>query len=487
VRVPTQVHLQFGADAATQMAVSWASEAPAERPVVVLGRPGAGLGHTVEASERRYADAMTRETVWTYHALLGGLRPDTEYVYEVRQRCARPARGRFRTGPACRSRPFRFTSFGDLSIPAPVGAGLGPASAHAARTVAAVERAAPLFHLLNGDLAYANVSDAPVATWSAFFANLERSATRRPWMPCAGNHENEAGNGPHGYEAYQARFCLPGNGAGDGMAGNWYAFTVGSVRVLSLNGDDVCLQDGGFSAYRYQQLPPGSRRDAYVRGYSGEAQRAWLERTLAAARDDPGIDWVIVCMHQVAMSSAAFNGADLGVREALLPVFDRYGVDLVLGGHEHHYERTHPVRGVEPGSALLTPARADGGTVHVTIGVGGNPNPCQPDAYGTGPRGVVICEVGRAEPGRQRAPRRVEEPAPWLAARSVAHPYGFTVFDVDPGLPGGSTTISATHYGAAAGGRPFEVVDRFTLGRPRRDGTEAVSGAPAARSGSPRP
>ena len=33
-------------------------------------------------------------------------------------------------------------------------------------------------------------------------------------------------------------------------SGNWYAFTVGSIRVISLNNDDVCLQDGAFSAFR---------------------------------------------------------------------------------------------------------------------------------------------------------------------------------------------------------------------------------------------
>ncbi len=58
------------------------------------------------------------------------------------------------------------------------------------------------------------------------------------------------------------------------------------------------------------------------------------------------------------MSTAHFNGADLGIRQQWLPLFDAYGVDLVLAGHEHHYERTVPVRGVLPGSELLTPAPA---------------------------------------------------------------------------------------------------------------------------------
>lgn len=150
-------------------------------------------------------------------------------------------------------------------------------------------------------------------------------------MPAAGNHENELGNGPIGYAAYQTYFALPESGADPELRGLWYSFTAGSVRVISLNNDDVCHQDGG---------------DSYVRGYSGGVQKRWLETELADARSDPAIDWVVVCMHQTAVSTAdRTNGGDLGIREDWLPLFDRYGVDLVVCGHEHHYERSHPIRG----------------------------------------------------------------------------------------------------------------------------------------------
>ena len=116
--------------------------------------------------------------------------------------------------------------------------------------------------------------------------------------------------------------------------------------------DDVCLQDGAFSSYRRDHVPGYAERgyDPYVRGYSRGRQRAWLEAELAAARADGEIDWIVVCMHQVAMSSVRLNGADLGIRQEFMPLFDAYGVDLVVAGHEHHYERTFPVRGVLPES-----------------------------------------------------------------------------------------------------------------------------------------
>ncbi|MGH9280166.1 MAG: hypothetical protein ACRD12_18960 [Acidimicrobiales bacterium] len=69
------------------------------------------------------------------------------------------------------------------------------------------------------------------------------------------------------------------------------------------------------------------------------------------------------------------------------------------------------------------------------------------------------------------------EPADWLAARVVDRPFGYTVFDLDPGQPGGTTRLEATHDGAAARSAEYEPVDRFTLVRPRAD---RQWGSPAA-------
>lgn len=473
---PEQVHVQFGADAATQIAVSWAAPAAAARPRLRAGRPGGGLGLEVPAEERVYTEAMTGETVYTYHARLGNLAPDTAFAYQVLHDGAQPVPGAFRTGPHGRGAGFRFTSFGDQSIPASVGLGLGPASVNAGYVVDAVDALDPLFHLVNGDLCYANASDAPVETWTSFFTNIMRSARHRPWMPAAGNHENEVGNGPQGYLSYQTRFELPDNGSAD-FRGNWYAFTVGSIRVVSLNSDDVCLQDGGFSSVRRDHVPgyQAAGYDPYVRGYSRGQQRAWLEAELSAARRSTDIDWIVVCMHQVAMSSAHFNGADLGIRQELLPLFDRYGVDLVLAGHEHHFERTFPVRGILPGSPLLTPAPQGSnaaeidtrdGFVHMIIGGGGNSTPTPLSKFDSPHDGVLIVGVGAGSPQSQRESIRTTEPAPWSAYRDLATPYGFASFDVAPAEPGGTTSITVTHYGAAAGSRKYAPLDRFVMRKP---------------------
>jgi hypothetical protein len=331
---------------------------------------------------------------------------------------------------------------------------------------------------MNGDLCYANVSDDPVGTWASFFNTNMRSAANRAWMPAAGNHENEVGNGPQGYLSYETRFTLPDNGEPAAWRGNWYSFVVGNIAVVSLNNDDVCLQDGAFSTYRRDHVPGHAARrdDPYVRGYSHGAQKAWLEHTLRHARRRHDIDWIVVVMHQVAMSSAHFNGADLGIRQEWLPLFDAYGVDLVVAGHEHHFERSFAVRGTLPGDAgLRTPApQGDDplmidttkGTVHMIIGGGGHPGFTPATAFDMPHDGVLIVGVEPGNPQVQRAPIVVTEPAPWSAYRDLTTPYGFATFDVVPDTGKATTTITVTHRGAAKGSPTYTPVDTFTLVRP---------------------
>ena len=475
------LHLQFGADASSQMAVSWHTQQPVHNPRVILGSLDGKFERTVEAKEASYVDAKSKQTVYAYHTKIDWLQPDTGYLYGAAHDGAAAEFGTFHTAPRGRAK-FTFTSFGDQATPTlgkqykpPEGVKIGNASVvyvndnlgspAAADTVLGVERVRPLFHLLNGDLCYANLAEDRVRTWWDFWENNSRSARKRPWMPAAGNHENELGNGPIGYQAYQTYFSLPdAGGHSDTTRGLWYAFTVGSMRVVSLANDDIVYQDGG---------------NTYVRGYSEGAQKAWLENELASARDNRDIDWLVVCMHQVAISTVdKFNGADLGIRQEWGPLFDKYGVDLVVCGHEHHYERSHPLRGAEQ-NPTLTPIPAatatdvidtTKGTVHMVIGGGGTGSPSN-QLFFDPPACRVITAVGEPNPKTgKRPPVYVKEPAPWSAVRNAAHSYGFAAFAVDPGdKPGDMTTIKATYYDVLGSDGQLAAFESFTLRRPRRD------------------
>src|ERR1700755_460244 len=208
------LHLQFGADASTEVVGSWHTRAQVSRPRVVSATPEDGLGQTTAAETITYRDAASGHAVYAHHATITGLWPDTQYVYAAMHDGADPELGTVRTAPRGRA-ALRFTSFGDQSTPtldASVARAFGRdnrGSPAAGDITDAVERAAPLFHLINGDLCYANLSCDRVGTWSDWFNNNSRSARFRPWMPAPGNHENELGNGPFGYRAYQTYFSLP--------------------------------------------------------------------------------------------------------------------------------------------------------------------------------------------------------------------------------------------------------------------------------------
>ncbi|HEV2368642.1 MAG TPA: metallophosphoesterase family protein, partial [Acidimicrobiales bacterium] len=445
-----QLHLQFGADSAREMAVSWVTAAPVSRPRARLGTAAGGLGREVAAQTRTYVDHGTRRRVYTHHAVLDGLEPAAHYRYQVLHDGAAPLDGSFTTAPAGRA-PFRFTSFGDQGV-----SGDEYGSPYSSDVVGHIESQRPLLHLVNGDLAYADLMQDPAGGWEAWFRQAQASAAVRPWMPAAGNHENETGNGPNGYASFLTRFSLPDNGLGE-LAGYFYAFTVGSVRFVVLQNDDVCYQSGG---------------NFYVRGYSGGRQRKWLEATLAAARADAAIDWIVVCMHQLVMSSAVGgNGADLGIREEFAPLFDRYGVDLVLCGHDHDYERTYAVRGVDPASPTLRPhvtstetgvIDTTRGAVHLTLGGGGSVPLNVYGGYGSASVAKVIVGKGSSVEGQTET-----EVADWSAVTDPVEAFGFAAFDVDPGRPGGKTRITATYYRTAlVPGGPPTPYDKFVLERP---------------------
>jgi purple acid phosphatase-like protein/calcineurin-like phosphoesterase family protein len=475
------LHLQFGADGSTEMVASWHTLQPVHNPRVLVGRFDGKLEQTVEAKLSTYTDAKSKQVVYAYHARLSQLQPDTAYLYGALHDGADPDFGTFRTSPKGRA-PFIFTSFGDQGTPTltrkvdvPDGVKLGNSpfvyindnlgSPAAGDTTLGVERLQPLFHLFNGDLCYANLAEDRVRTWWDFWENNSRSARNRPWMPSAGNHENELGNGPIGYQAYQTYFSVPpAEGQTDLTRGLWYAFTVGSMRVVSIANDDIVYQDGG---------------NSYVRGYSEGAQKDWLEKELAAARANHDIDWLVVCMHQVAISTVdKFNGADLGIRQEWVPLFDKYGVDLVVCGHEHHYERSHPIRG-QQSNATLTPVPAatatdvidtTKGTVHMVIGGGGTSFPSN-QLFFDPPACRVITAVGDPDPKTgKRPPVYVKEDAPWSAVRNAAHSYGFAAFAVDPGTErGGATTMKVTYYDVVGPDGQLAPFESFTLRRPRTD------------------
>src|SRR6202051_1220435 len=75
------LHLQFGADASSEMVVSWHTLQPVRHGRVMLGRLDGPLERTVEAKAISYTDAKSGQVVYAYHAEISRLRPDSSYLY----------------------------------------------------------------------------------------------------------------------------------------------------------------------------------------------------------------------------------------------------------------------------------------------------------------------------------------------------------------------------------------------------------------------
>ncbi len=420
--VPEQVHLQYGTDPTTEMTVSWAtpSSLSSGQTMALTLSPAVSGQTSFTATVKTYTDGPSGEEAYLFHVPLTGLSQGTKYTYTIADpNSSATFQSSFTTSPSGRF-AFAFTSFGDLAEP---GAGAtytwagetayantyGESEFNAYWAVQQVETLAntmalpPLFHLLNGDLAYADKWAVPVPSggaapsgytyspapevWRDFALNVQYSAANRPWMACIGNHEVELDQAdPQGYASYNSRYLFPTNGA-TGFVNNFYYFQVGSVLFISLDANDVCYQGSGAynvvlaaskdgvgntisaSAHEYNQQYSGSFGVPTSNGTlppGNNAQTIWLQNVLAAARpslvpaspsspitpiasiDPMTIDWIIVMMHQCALSSSNDNGSDAAIRQVWVPLFDQYEVDLVVNGHDHDYERSYPVRGFNP-------------------------------------------------------------------------------------------------------------------------------------------
>jgi DNA repair exonuclease SbcCD nuclease subunit len=95
---------------------------------------------------------------------------------------------------------------------------------------------------------------------------------------------------------------------------------------------------------KYYSFKPknGVRFFALDSNYVDPKQLEWLDKELTAS----GSDWKIAFFHHPLYSSGETHGSADAQRELLEPVFLKHGVDVVIMGHEHFYERLKPQKGV---------------------------------------------------------------------------------------------------------------------------------------------
>jgi len=229
-------------------------------------------------------------------ARIEGLKPSTVYCYALSKGEGQPAlfgRVGFRTAPerdALVASPVRFVVLGDS----------GEGSVDQAALVTQIKSVPFDFMLHAGDMAYES------GTFQEFEANFfdmyHDVLPHFAMFPASGNHEYETNEAA----PFRAVFDLPNNE-------RWYSFDWGDVHFTILDTEQL----------------------------DSDAQARWLTNDLAGT-DQP---WKVVAMHKPPYSSGS-HGSELAARRAFSSTFERHGVDLVLTGHDHHYERMKPQNGV---------------------------------------------------------------------------------------------------------------------------------------------
>lgn len=311
------VHLGLTGDPRTSIVVTWRTLDDETRAGKVLYGPDGALTAEVEAITFAYQAGFggLGQLVRIHEAHLCGLQPGTEYAYQVVSDPAHVSpQYTFRTAPDVAATPDAEV------IIASVGDSRDGYAVWAQLVGELVERIPDLV-LFSGDAVTIGQFQEE---WEEFFAAGEPLFTRAPVVSVHGNHDLNSVN-------FYSQFAMPGDEQN-------FSFDYGHAHVTALN--DTPEQLGDLS------------------GKIKEFLRADLEAS-AGAR------WKLANHHRPIYSASTRHGSDLTLATEWAPLFDQHHVDLVLAGHDHDYERTHPMKG-----AQQQPSPAEG-TVYVVSGGAG--------------------------------------------------------------------------------------------------------------------
>lgn len=322
---------------------------------------------------------------------ISGLTPKTRYFYAVGTTQAVLAGGgnahRFRTAPLAGDREAQHLWVtGDCGATSLPMCG-GPATPNAAQVRDGYfiwsNDTTPDRWLMLGDNAYCSGTDAEYQM-ALFDVYPQELATVAPW-PVIGNHDAISSDSPTQTGPFFAMFTLPAaaeaGGVGSGTEA-YFSSDSGELHLVQLDSAD-------------SDLMPGS------------LMLTWLATDLAANTRP----WTIVDFHHPPYTKGTHDSddpADSGgimqrMRENVVPILEAHGVDLVLAGHSHGYERSFLIDGHYGTTDTFAPA--------TMLRHGGDGDPDGDGAYTKTPgphQGTVYVVAGNAS----RAEGAI---APWPA------------------------------------------------------------------------
>jgi hypothetical protein len=358
----------------TNVIVRWRTDVPTDS-YVQLGINQTNLDRAVEMSGSRTNHELT----------VGGLSPYTAYFYSVGSSTDVLGSGndyRFVTAPIG-AKPIRIWAIGDS------GTGdNGPASVRDAYTNFSRSRYTDVWLML-GDNAYSASTDAQFDR--AVFGMFPEMFRQTALWPERGNDDFFFG--------YYDAFTLPQNGEAGGVpSGNeyYFSFNYGNIHFVGLD----------------------STGDVSTNGIMYD----WLERDLNSNSNQ----WLIAYWHHPPYSGGSHNSdidpTQIALRQNFVSLLEAHGVDLVLCGHSHSYERSYLLYGHYGFSTNLQPSmilnngsgREDQGGAYIKRSDGPLAN-----------KGTVYVVAGNA--GRPISTGSLNHPAMYISLLE----YGSVVIDVD--------------------------------------------------------
>ncbi|MBL0145750.1 MAG: metallophosphoesterase [Chitinophagaceae bacterium] len=318
VAVTRGPYLQMGGQ--TGITIRWRTDVPTNSRVTF----GNSLG--------LYPNTVDDAAATTEHIVnLSGLSPDTKYFYTIGTSGAVLQSGApnyfITTPPATANRKMRIAAFGDCGFSSANQNFTKQAYMNflAARGITEIDGL-----ILMGDNVYETGTDAE---WQTNFFDPYKDVFLKNWKmyPSPGNHDygntNTIPETINRNNNYYQNFTLPTAGQLGGVASGteaYYSFDIGDIHFLSL--DSYGREAATSNSKMYDTLG---------------AQALWVKADLAANTKK----WVVAYWHHAPYTKIGLNSDPAGelrdVRENFIRILERNGVDLVICGHSHGYERSY--------------------------------------------------------------------------------------------------------------------------------------------------
>lgn len=327
------------ADPTKSVVFTWetaAANGAAKVKIGASGMEGVYKGYTWQTPPPEKGFGTTDPPAFMHEVHVCGLEPGKTYTYQVGGEPTWSAPQSFTTVPAS----------GAITI------GVSGDARDNVDTWRLVQRrmkdAAVAIQLFSGDLVLYGQSETRFGNWlDAIWKDPVAPGSfitlgQQVFVPVGGNHEGMSAQ-------YYGNFALPGEGA---LAESFGSFEIGSVHV----------------AFVDDQLIAAGQPD-------GQTQLDWLKADLDKASKDRAAHPFIVFYHHRSVYSTSNHATDgdvIKMRQTIVPIMDQYGVDLVLGGHDHDYERSKPLRGPADNPTVMVDPKM-GTTYVVSAGAGADP------------------------------------------------------------------------------------------------------------------